>query len=304
MSSAFIQAAVILLREGLEAMLVIAALAGYLTKAGAGHRIRALYGGALAAVGASIVAAWLFAVLNSGEHSDILEGIIILVAASLMFYVSGWLMVKQDPRGWQDYLARKADNALAQDTVWAVAALAFLAVFREGAETALFYQALFTRGGDIVMPVSMGLLAGSATLAVIFTLFWRFGLRIPLRPFFAVTSALLYYMALVFAGSGIKELQEANVLPRTMIPGFPHVDLIGLYPTVETLIAQGVLIVLLLFALWSHFKPSAADEAEETAEPVPPEVAARLAELQATARRLQDRVSTLEKEIESETKPR
>ena len=110
MSSAFIQAAVILLREGLEAMLVIAALAGYLTKAGAGHRIRALYGGALAAVGASIIAAWLFAVLNSGEHSDVLEGIIILLAAALMLYVSGWLMVKQDPRGWQDYLAHKADQ--------------------------------------------------------------------------------------------------------------------------------------------------------------------------------------------------
>src|SRR6266446_920251 len=135
MSSAFIQAAVILLREGLEAMLVISALAGYLTKAGAGHRIQALYGGSLAAVGASIVAAWLFAVLNSGQHSDVLEGIIILVAASLMLYVSGWLMVKQDPRGWQDYLAHKADNALAQDTVWAVAALAFLAVFREGVKS-------------------------------------------------------------------------------------------------------------------------------------------------------------------------
>ena len=98
MSSAFIQAAVILLREGLEAMLVIAALAGYLTKAGAGHRIQALYAGSLAAVGASIVAAWLFAVLNSGEHNDILEGIIILFAASLMLYVSGWLLIRQDPR--------------------------------------------------------------------------------------------------------------------------------------------------------------------------------------------------------------
>src|ERR1700750_1870351 len=139
MSSAFIQAAVILLREGLEAMLVIAALAGYLTKAGAGHRIQALYGGALAAVGASIIAAWLFAMLNSGEHSDVLEGIIILIAASLM--------VKQDPRGWQDYLAHKAIHALAQDTVWAVAALAFLAVFREGAETVLFINALATTEG-------------------------------------------------------------------------------------------------------------------------------------------------------------
>jgi hypothetical protein len=98
MSSAFIQAAVILLREGLEALLVIAALAGYLTKAGAAHRVQALYGGALAAIAASLVAAWLFAILNSGEHSDIMEGIIILVAAGLMLYVSGWLMVKQDPR--------------------------------------------------------------------------------------------------------------------------------------------------------------------------------------------------------------
>ena len=147
MSSAFIQAAVILLREGLEAMLVIAALAGYLTKSGAAHRIQALYGGALAAVGASIIAAWLFAVLNSGEHSDILEGIIILIAAGLMLYVSGWLMVKQDPQGWKDYLAHKADTALAQDTVWAVGALAFLAVFREGAETVLFINALATTEG-------------------------------------------------------------------------------------------------------------------------------------------------------------
>jgi high-affinity iron transporter len=162
MSSAFIQAAVILLREGLEAMLVIAALAGYLTKAGAGHRINALYGGALAAVGASIVAAWLFAVLNSGEHSDILEGCIILIAAGLMLYVSGWLMVKQDPRGWQDYLAHKADGALAQDTVWAVAALAFLAVFREGAETVLFINALATTEGGW----SAGLFAGLGAATV------------------------------------------------------------------------------------------------------------------------------------------
>ena len=99
MSNAFVQAAVILLREGLEAMLVIAALAGYLRKVGGGHRVTALYGGALAAVGCSIVTAWLFAVLNSGQHNDVFEAIVILFAAALMLYVSGWLMVKQDPRG-------------------------------------------------------------------------------------------------------------------------------------------------------------------------------------------------------------
>jgi high-affinity iron transporter len=92
--------------------------------------------------GSQHVAAWLFAMLNSGDHSDVLEGIIITVAAGLMLYVKGWLLVKQDPRRWQNYLAHKAESALAQDTVWAVAALAFLAVFRDGDETVLFINAL------------------------------------------------------------------------------------------------------------------------------------------------------------------
>src|ERR1700743_3443003 len=101
MSSAFIQAAVVLLRQGLQPRLVIPPLAGYPPKPGAGHRAQALYGGALAAVAASLVAAWLFAILNSGEHSDIMEGIIILFASGLMLYVSGWLMVKQDHARWR-----------------------------------------------------------------------------------------------------------------------------------------------------------------------------------------------------------
>src|SRR6201994_2331371 len=189
MSSAFIQAAVILLREGLEAMLVIAALAGYLTKAGAGHRIQALYGGALAAGGASIIAAWLFAVLNSGEHSDVLEGVIIVVAAGLMLYVSGWLMVKQDPRGWQDYLAHKADGALAQDTEWAVAALAFLAVFREGAETVLFVNALARTAGGGGLPLFAGLALAAAGLVVLFYFINLIARKLPLRPLFIITSA-------------------------------------------------------------------------------------------------------------------
>src|ERR1017187_4769219 len=110
-------------------------------------------------------------------------------------------------------------------------------------------------------------------------------------------------MALVFAGRGIMELQEGNVISRTLIPAFPHADIIGLYPTVETLLAQGVLLALLVFALWHTLTPSPAGEAESD-ESVPPEVAARLAELQATSRRLQDRVDTLEKEIARERKKR
>src|SRR5712672_1690005 len=258
MSSAFIQAAVILLREGLEAMLVIAALAGYLTKVGAGHRIQALYGGALAAIGASIVAAWLFAVLNSGEHSDILEGIIILVAAGLMLYVSGWLMVKQDPRGWQDYLAHKADNALAQDTVWAVAALAFLAVFREGAETVLFINALASAEGGWSLGLFAGLAAATAGLVVLFYFINLIAQKIPLRPLFIITWAFLFAMALKFIGEAVQEFQEQSMLPFTELKSAAWLRAIGLNPSVEALSVQ---LLVIVFALATYSGGSAQQPA-------------------------------------------
>ncbi len=303
---AFLESFLIIVREGFEAILVLGAVVAFLIKTGNRARLRDIWWGAGVGIAASGVLAVLLSTLlkHVPASQDTIEGVTMLIAVVVLFSVSYWLLSKVEAAKWQKFIRDKVNAALSHGGIFALAFVAFLAVFREGAETALFYQALFTRGGDIAMPVSLGLLAGSATLAVIFTLFWRFGLRIPLRPFFAVTSALLYYMALVFAGSGIKELQEANVVSRTMIAGFPHVDLIGLYPTVETLSAQGVLVVLLLFALWSHFKPSPADEEEDSEQSVPPEVAARLAELHVTARRLQDRVSSLEKEIEGETKLR
>jgi high-affinity iron transporter len=246
MSSAFIQAAVILLREGLEAMLVIAALAGYLTKVGASHRIRALYVGALAAVGASIVAAWLFAKLNSGEHNDVLEGCVILAAAALMLYVSGWLMVKQDPQGWKDYLANRADSALAQDTVWAVGALAFLAVFREGAETVLFINALATAEGGWGVSLFAGLGAATAGLVVLFYFINLIAQRLPLRPLFIVTSAFLFAMALKFIGEAVQEFQEQMILPFTELKSLSWLGAIGLNPTLEAVSAQLLVIVLAL----------------------------------------------------------
>ena len=157
--------------------------------------------------------------LNSGEHSDVLEGIIILVAASLMLYVSGWLMVKQDPRGWQDYLAHKADSALAQDTVWAVGALAFLAVFREGAETVLFINALATTEGGWSAGLFAGLGAATLGLVVLFYFINLIAQKIPLRPLFIITSAFLFAMAIKFIGEAVQEFQEQSILPVTEVKG-------------------------------------------------------------------------------------
>lgn len=249
MSSAFIQSAVILLREGLEAMLVIAALAAYLTKAGGGHRVKSLYAGALAAVGVSIVAAWLFAMLNAGQHSDLMEGVIILFAAGLMLYVSGWLMVKQDPQGWKEYLAAKADNALAQDTAWAVAALAFLAVFREGAETVLFINALATTEGGWSIGLFGGLAVATLGLAVLFYFINLIAQKIPLRPLFIITSAFLFAMAIKFIGEAVQEFQEQSILPFTQVADADWLSAIGLNPTVEALSLQ---LLVILFALATY----------------------------------------------------
>lgn len=299
---AFVEAFIIIVREGFEAILVVGAVVAFLIKTGNRRRLRDIWAGSLAGLGASAVLAFVLrTVLQAVPASqEIIEGATMLVAVVVLFSVSYWLLSRIEGAKWQQFIRGKVSTALEGGGGFALAFVAFLAVFREGAETALFYQALFTRAGDVFVPVTLGLCAGFAALSVIFILFYRFGVKIPLRPFFAVTSGLLYYMAFVFAGKGIKELQEGNAVSMTLIPQFPTVDALGIYPTVETLVAQGLLMALLLFALWRTLVPMWPAEVPvevataEPTEPIPPEVAARLAELQATARLLQERVESLE----------
>jgi high-affinity iron transporter len=238
MLGTLLQAATILFREGLEAMLVIAALVGYLDKSGAAHRIRALYLGALAAAVASFIAAWIFAVFNSGQHDDTSEGVVIILASAIMLYISGWLMLKQDPKSWKTFIAGKVDTALAKDTAWAVGLLAFLSVFREGAETVLFITALANTEGGWTLGIFCGLLVGALLLAVLFYVLNRLARRIPLRPLFIVTSAFLFLMALKFIGDAVQEFQEQTYLLATPAPGSGWLEAIGLNPTVEALSIQ------------------------------------------------------------------
>ena len=250
MSGGFVQAAIILLREGLEAMLVIAALAGYLDKVGSAHRVNALYFGALAAVAASFVAAWIFAAFNDGQHDDTTEGIVIVLAAAIMLYVSGWLMIRQDPKSWRDYIGQKANEALAKDTAWAVGLLAFLSVFREGAETVLFITALANTEGGWTLGIFAGLLAGTVVLAVLFVILNRLARRVPLRPLFVVTSAFLFITALKFIGDAIQEFQEQNILPATPAEGLSWLASLGLNPSQEALSIQ-FLVALFVIAAFS-----------------------------------------------------
>jgi high-affinity iron transporter len=294
----FFQSFLIILREGFEAILVIGAICAFLLKTGNRARLRSIWvGSALALVASAATAIVLQTALRSMPASrEIIEGVTMLVAVAVLFSVSYWLISKVEAARWQQFIREKVSSALQQGGGSALAFVAFLAVYREGAETALFYQALFGEGRDVAGPIVLGIVVGAATLAVVFTLFYRYGVRIPLRPFFAVTSVVLYYMAFVFAGKGVRELQEGNVVPITTIPGFPSIDAMGIYNTVETLLAQLVLLVLFIFAVVKTFWPSrsvALPSAPPAAVPVG-DVTARLARMQESIERIAARVEALE----------
>jgi high-affinity iron transporter len=254
---AFWQSFLIILREGFEAILVVGAVVAFLIKTGHRERLRNIWRGVTYALLASAATAVVLKTLLSAMPAsrEIIEGLTLLVAVGVLFSVSYWLISKVEAAKWQQFIRDKVNNALEHGGGRALTFVAFLAVYREGAETALFYQALFNEGPNVAFPLTMGILAGFAALAVIFTLFYRFGVRIPLRPFFSVTSVLLYFMAFVFTGKGVRELQEGNALPLTAIPGFPHSEFLGLYPSWQGVLAQLALLLLFAFAVLKTFWP-------------------------------------------------
>jgi high-affinity iron transporter len=260
---AFFQSLLIILREGFEAILVVGAVVAFLIKTGHRERLRSIWVGIglglVASLATAVVLKTLLAAMPASR--ELVEGITMLLAVVVLFSVSYWLISKVEAARWQKFIREKVSSALEHGGGKALALVAFLAVYREGAETALFYQALFNEGPNVMLPLVLGMIVGFAVLAVIFTLFYRYGVRIPMRPFFAVTSILLYYLAFVFMGKGIRELQEGNIMRITVIPGGPHVDAMGIYPSVETLTAQGILLVLLVFAMIKTFWPRHTPEA-------------------------------------------
>jgi high-affinity iron transporter len=254
-SASFWQSFLIILREGFEAILVVGAVVAFLIKTGNRERLRSIWIGVALGVVASLVTAVIiktaFAAIPAS--SEIVEAVSLLIAVVVLFSVSYWLISKVEAAQWQRFIREKVASALERGGGGALMLVAFLAVYREGAETALFYQALFSQSTGTALPLIMGIVVGFIALAVIFVLFYRFGVKIPMRPFFAVTSLLLYYMAFVFAGRGIRELQEGNVLPMTHLPHVPSIGWLGLFPTVETVAVQAVLLALFAFGIIKTF---------------------------------------------------
>lgn len=239
-------ALLILTREGFEAILVIGAIVAYLIKSGHAEKTRIVYYSSAAAVLASIATAVLLQKVFDigGANQEILEGATMLLATVVLVSVSHWMIGKVEGKAWQNYIEGKVQSAVSGGSMLALAAAAFLAVYREGAETVLFYQALFSDAGDQGEMIWAGFGLGCLALVVIFLAIRYGSVKIPLKPFFLGTSILMYLLAISFAGGGVKELQEGGVIGMTPVPGMDSIDLLGIYPTWETLAPQILLVLL------------------------------------------------------------
>jgi high-affinity iron transporter len=225
----------------------------FLTKTGAANRKRDIHIGVGAAVAASLLTAFVLETIIrlTPAKREALEGATMVVATAVLFYVSYWLLSKMEVAKWNQFVKGKVQDAVTSGSMLALASAAFLAVYREGFETVLFYKALFVAGGSgsSTLAVVAGIALGSVVMVAVYVAINRFGVRLPLKPFFGVTSAFLYYMAFVFAGKGVAELQEGSLLPTTVVEWAPRMPALGIYPTIESLLAQGLLVTLALVAL-------------------------------------------------------
>jgi high-affinity iron transporter len=234
----------ILLREGLEALLVIAALLAFLERTGNSDKRRWIWGGGLlgiaASVGTGLLIAVIFRGVSTGSNRELIEGVAGLIAAAMLFGVSFWLHGKSHVGAWQVYIRNRTSAALATGSLFSLATLSFFAVFREGAETALFYIGIAPSiaTSDLLLGVGLAL----AILLVAGVLVLRLGVRLPLRPFFLVTSALIFYLGFKFIGTGIHALQVAQVLPSSGAAFLPDLQFLGMYPTWQTTLPQLVLL--------------------------------------------------------------
>lgn len=237
---------VILLREGMEAILLLAAIIAFLIKTGRRQVLRYVHAGWIAALMLGGITWWVasYMITISGASRELTEGIAALLAAGILFYVGVWLHNKLQAHRWKQFIDAKVQRALSGRTVWALAFVSFIAVYREVFETVLFYQALWVQAGnDGQGMVVWGFVAAALALVAIAWGIFRFSLRLPLKLFFGVNSALLYLLAVVFAGKGVAALQEAGKLPISAVD-FPRIDLLGIYPNLETLGLQALLITI------------------------------------------------------------
>lgn len=249
----FVTSLLILLREGLEAILVIAAIVAVLIKSDRRDALRYIHAGWIGALVFGFVT-WYVAshfITLSGMHRELTEGIAALVAAGMLFYVGFWLHNQSQAVKWQKFVREKITSSLSKGALWGLALMAFLAVYREVFESVLFYQSLLLNSNSTQQgAIFAGIFVAAGGLLLLAWLIMRYSVRLPLRAFFRVNMFLMFVLAVVFAGKGVAALQEGSIFPVNPV-NFPRIELLGIYPNLESLGLQ--LLLVLIAAAWGLF---------------------------------------------------
>lgn len=252
------------MREGLEAILVIGAIVAYLVKTDNRRHLKSVYIGAFLGIVFSVLLALVFDFIaktvseaDSGVGQEIFEGIAMFVAVAVLFHVSNWMLSKSESEAWSKYIKEKVSESVSKGNVLALSFSAFIAVAREGAELILFFQGMRKNIANDPSQMWIGLLVAAVVLIVVYIAITKFSVRLPLKPFFVATSALMFLMCISFLGKGVFELQEADVLGRTLIAGFPEAEWLewfGIYGRWEVVIPQLILILVTIASVFVHIK--------------------------------------------------
>lgn len=252
--SMFLYSLLIILREGLEALLIVAAIVTYLIKNQHQDKLPVIRQSVYVALIASLITAVIFQFVfaNAGASRELLEGFTMMIAVVMLFMMSYWLLSKVEAQNWQRYLEGKLSSALTTGSLIGLWLTSFLAVYREGAETVLFYYALVADATSAVSYLYLfaGLVVGIVILTICYLIMRYTVVKLPLKPFFMFTGTFMYLMAFVFAGKSVLELIEGKLFEPTLIVGAPEISWLGIYPYLETLIPQVILLIAALFALF------------------------------------------------------
>ena len=247
----FGQSFLIIFREGLEAVLLVSVLLGYLEAAKATQYRRPILLGMGAAAGATVltflVLRTVLAALPFGR--EVLEAVTAILAVGVMFYVSFWLVARLEQKRWLEFLRARVWNAVSVGSTTALVLVGFTAVYREGFETALFYQALVSFGPGLGVPVLAGFGLGVAALAAVSWAIFRLGRRLPIKTFLSTAVVLLMATSLAFLGNAVRSLQEADMIGLHRWPGWPRAPIflsqaLGYWPSRETILAQAALLAV------------------------------------------------------------
>lgn len=251
----FLAALIIILREGFEAFLVVASLLAILSSLGEVRARRWVHGGWLSAILMGIITYFVFEkVLSlSGAAKESIEAFCTGIAVILLFYTGFWLLSQAEQKRWTKYVRKSTESALSSGKLYTLFFISFIAVYREAAETVLFYSALY-KTADYSFAVSSGFLCGGVLLLGLSWGFISYNIKLPLEKFFKGTSCLMIAIAVILVGKTIQELIEAGYFTATPIAGMPAIDILGVYPSLETLGGQlsllGLGLALAYFLSW------------------------------------------------------